>query len=86
LRIVIPLLLPALMSGFILIFIVSTREFTIPLILHSPDNIVLPVLLWQLFQNGQPMPSAALATFIMVMVFPMIFIARRYIFPRSASE
>lgn len=86
LRIVIPLLLPALMSGFILIFIVSTREFTIPLILHSPDNIVLPVLLWQLFQNGQPMPSAALATFIMLMVFPMIFIARRYIFPRSASE
>ncbi len=85
-RIVVPLLLPALMSGFILIFIVSTREFTIPLILHSADNIVLPVLLWQLFQNGQPMPSAALATFIMLMVFPMIFIARRYIIPRSASE
>jgi len=86
LRIVVPLLLPALMSGFILIFIVGTREFTIPLVLHSPENIVLPVLLWQLFQNGQPMPSAALATFIMAMVFPMIFLARRYIAPRTASE
>jgi iron(III) transport system permease protein len=85
-RIVVPLLLPALMSGFILIFIVGMREFTIPLILYSPENIVLPVLLWQLFQNGEPMPSAALATFIMAMVFPMIFIARRYIIPRSASE
>ncbi len=57
-RIVALLLLPALMSGFLLVFIVGTREFTIPLVLHSPENIVLPVLLWQLFQNGQPMPSA----------------------------
>ncbi|HWL04031.1 MAG TPA: iron ABC transporter permease [Xanthobacteraceae bacterium] len=86
LRIVVPLLLPALMSGFILIFIIGTREFTIPLVLHSPDNIVLPVLLWQLFQNGQPAPSAALATFIMFMVFPMIFLARRYIIPRQSAE
>ena len=86
LRVVVPLLLPALMSGFILIFIVSMREFTIPLVLHSPENVVLPVLLWQLFQGGEPAASAALATLIMLMVFPMIFLARRYLIPRQASE
>ena len=86
LRIVVPLLLPALLSGFILIFIVSMREFTIPLVLHSPENVVLPVLLWQLFQGGQPAPSAALATFIMAMVVPMVFLARRYLVPRQAAE
>ncbi len=85
-RIVIPLLLPALMSGFILIFIIGMREFTIPLILFSPENVVLPVLLWQLFQNGQPAPSAALATFIMLMVLPMIFLARRFLIPRGRTE
>jgi iron(III) transport system permease protein len=62
------------------------REFTIPLVLHSPENVVLPVLLWQLFQGGQPAPSAALATFIMAMVVPMIFVARRYLVPRPAAE
>jgi iron(III) transport system permease protein len=86
LRVVVPLLLPALMSGFILIFIVSMREFTIPLVLYSPENVVLPVLLWQLFQAGHPAPSAALATFIMLMVVPMIFLARRYLIPREAPE
>ena len=82
----VPLLLPALMSGFILIFIIGMREFTIPLVLFSPENVVLPVLLWQLFQNGQPTPSAALATLTMLMVLPMIFLARRYLIPRTVSE
>jgi hypothetical protein len=44
------------------------------------------VLLWQLFQAGHPAPSAALATFIMLMVVPMIFLARRYLIPREAPE
>ena len=57
----VPLMLPALTAGFILLFIVGVREFTIPLVLYSQDNVVLSVLLWQLFQTGQPAPSAALA-------------------------
>jgi iron(III) transport system permease protein len=80
-RIVVPLLLPALLSGFILLFVISMREFTIPLVLYSQDNVVLPVLLWQLYQGGLPAPSAALATFIVVMVLPLIFLARRFMVP-----
>jgi ABC-type spermidine/putrescine transport system permease subunit II len=63
-RVLIPLMLPALSAGFILLFIVGVREFTIPLVLYSQDNVVLSVLLWQLFQSGQPAPSAALASII----------------------
>jgi hypothetical protein len=33
-------MLPALSAGFILLFIVGVREFTIPLVLYSPDNVV----------------------------------------------
>ena len=76
-RILVPLMLPALSAGFILLFIVGVREFTIPLVLYSRDNVVLSVLLWQLFQSGQPMPSAALASIIIVVVLPVIFVARR---------
>ena len=55
-RVLLPLILPALTSGFILLFIVGVREFTLPLVLYSQENVVLSVLLWQLFQNGQPAP------------------------------
>jgi len=81
LHIVVPLLIPALLSGFILLFVISMREFTIPLVLYSQDNVVLPVLLWQLYQGGLPAPSAALATLIVVLVLPLIFLARRFLVP-----
>jgi iron(III) transport system permease protein len=76
-RILIPLVMPALAAGFILLFIVAVREFTIPLVLYSQDNVVLSVLLWQLFQSGQPALSAALASVIIAVVLPVIFLARR---------
>ena len=71
-RMLLPLILPALTSGFILLFIVGVREFTIPLVLYSQENVVLSVLLWQLFQNGQPAPSAALASIIIAVVLPIV--------------
>jgi iron(III) transport system permease protein len=76
-RIVLPLLRAPLFSSFVLLFIVGVREFTLPLILHSPDNVVLSVLLWKLFQNGDAPQAAALATFILVLVVPVVALARR---------
>ena len=70
-RVLVPLMLPALSAGFILLFIVGVREFTIPLVLYSQDNVVLSVLLWQLFQSGQLAPSAALASIIIAVVLPV---------------
>jgi iron(III) transport system permease protein len=85
-RVLIPLMLPALSAGFILLFIVGVREFTIPLVLYSQDNVVLSVLLWQLFQSGQPAPSAALASIIVAVVLPVIFVARRTLARRTLAE
>jgi iron(III) transport system permease protein len=76
-RIVLPLLRASLFSSFVLLFIVGVREFTLPLILHSPDNVVLSVLLWKLFQNGDAPQAAALATLIIVLVIPVVALARR---------
>jgi len=84
-RVLIPLMLPALAAGFILLFIVGVREFTIPLVLYSQDNVVLSVLLWQLFQYGQPASSAALASLIVAIVLPVLFISRRVFASRSVA-
>ena len=84
-RILIPLMLPVLISGFVLLFIVGVREFTMPLVLFSSDNVVLSVLLWQLFQYGQPAPSAALASLIIAVVLPVVIVARRYLTARTIA-
>jgi iron(III) transport system permease protein len=76
-RVLVPLMLPALSAGFILLFIVGVREFTIPLVLYSQDNVVLSVLLWQLFSSGQAASSAALASIIIAVVLPVTLVARR---------
>jgi iron(III) transport system permease protein len=85
-RVLMPLMLPALSAGFILLFIVGVREFTIPLVLYSQDNVVVSVLLWQLFQSGQPAPSAALASIIIAVVLPVIFVARRMLARGALAE
>ena len=85
-RVLLPLILPALSSGFILLFIVGVREFTLPLVLYSQENVVLSVLLWQLFQNGQPAPSAALGTIMIAVVLPVIFLTRRILGARSVAD
>ncbi len=76
-RVLIPLLIPTLSSAFLVIFIIGLREFTIPFVLSSPDNLVLPVLVWQLFQSGQPAPSAALGVIMILIAAPIIIFARR---------
>jgi len=85
-RVLLPLILPALTAGFILLFIIGVREFTLPLVLYSQENVVLSVLLWQLFQNGQPAPSAALGTIMIAVVLPVIFLTRRILGARSVAE
>jgi len=55
-------------------------------VLYSPDNVVLSVLLWQLFQSGQPAPSAALASIIVAVALPVIFLARRTFARRVGAD
>ena len=79
LRILIPLLTPALGSAFLVAFIIALREFTIPFILYSSENLVLPVLVWQLFQNGEPARSAALGVLMIVVILPGILALRLFL-------
>jgi ABC-type Fe3+ transport system permease subunit len=62
------------------------REFTIPFVLYSQENVVMSVLIWQFFQGGEPARSAALATLMIVMVLPLVVFARRYLVSRGTGE
>jgi iron(III) transport system permease protein len=85
-RILLPLIMPGLISAFLLLFIIGMREFTIPFVLYSQENVVMSVLIWQFFQGGEPARSAALATLMIVMVLPLVVFARRYLVSRGTGE
>jgi iron(III) transport system permease protein len=81
-RILLPLLLPSLTANFILLFVVGVREFTLPLVLASGDNVVLGVVLWRLFEDGHVAEASALASLVIALVVPFAFILRRHMVRR----
>lgn len=85
-RVVLPLLRPSLVAGFVLLFIIGFREFTLPMVLSSPDNIVLSVMLWRLFEDGSAAESAAVATLVIALVVPVIFVMRRTVLGESGRN
>ena len=77
--ILVPLLAPSLIASFVLLFIIGFREFTIPAILQSRENLVLSVIMWQLFQGAKTAQAAAVGTVIVLLVVPIIFALRRIV-------
>lgn len=66
-RIVLPLIAPSVIASAAILFVVGMKEFTIPLMLHSPENVVLPVLLLQFQQAGNPAAAAAVGIVLFVL-------------------
>ncbi|HEY3917573.1 MAG TPA: ABC transporter permease subunit [Stellaceae bacterium] len=76
-RVVLPLLAPSLLASFVLLFIVGFREFTMPILLQSQDNLVLSVVMWNLMVANKSAEAAALGSLIVICVAPVIVFARR---------
>lgn len=58
LRIAIPLTSPALIATAGLLMVVAARELTMPLMLSSPENVVVPAIMMQLRQAGMEAEAA----------------------------
>ena len=52
-RILLPLLLPGLVAGWIYVFVASARELSSAILLYSPGNEVVSIRIWELFQEGR---------------------------------
>lgn len=59
-RVILPLLVPGLVAGWVYILIVSVRELSSTIIIYSPGNEVLSILIWEQYQNGEFTQLAAL--------------------------
>jgi len=81
-QVVIPLIMPALLAGWIYIFLITFRELSIALLLYSPGSQVVAVKIWELWDNGHVGELAAFSLVIALgtVVVGSIFLrlAQRY--------
>lgn len=59
-RIVVPLLAPALIGGWLFVFLLSVQAVSLPLLLVGPGSEIVSVTLFDLWQNGQVTELAAM--------------------------
>jgi iron(III) transport system permease protein len=71
-RIVLPLLVPGLVAGWIYILLVSVRELSSSILLYSPGNEVLSIRIWEQYQNGQFTELSALGVVMVVVLVALV--------------
>ena len=76
LRVTVPLLKPALFFSWLWVLLLTFREVTMALMLNSPTNIVLPVLIWNRWNEGR-LPEAAAATMLLTLVAVVLLLLGR---------
>ena len=75
-RIVLPLMKPGLLAGWIYVVIVSIRELSSSILLYSPGSEVLAVIIWELWQNGQYVELSALGVMMIGALFLFVLLAQ----------
>jgi iron(III) transport system permease protein len=81
-RVILPLLKPGLLAGWIYVMIVSIRELSTSILLYSPDTQVISIVIWELWENGQYVELSALGVLFIIALFGLVlttqWIGRRY--------
>jgi iron(III) transport system permease protein len=81
-RVVLPLLKPGLIAGWIYVVIVSVRELSSSILLYSPGSEVLSIMIWEYWQNGQYVELSALGVMLIAALLCLVllerFVSRRF--------
>jgi iron(III) transport system permease protein len=75
-RVVLPLLKPGLVAGWIYVMIVSIRELSSSILLYSPGTEVLSITIWELWENGQYVELSALGVLFILALFVLVMAAQ----------
>ncbi|MFM9972093.1 MAG: ethanolamine ammonia-lyase reactivating factor EutA [Burkholderiales bacterium] len=75
-RIVLPLLKPGLIAGWIYVVIVSVRELSSSILLYGPGKEVISIVIWEFWQNGQYVELSALGVMMIVSLFCFVMLAQ----------
>ena len=75
-RIILPLLKPGLVAGWIYVMIVSIRELSSSILLYSPGTEVISIVIWELWENGQYVELSALGVLFILALFVLVMFAQ----------
>ena len=75
-RVILPLLKPGLLAGWIYVMIVSIRELSTSILLYSPDTQVISIVIWELWENGQYVELSALGVLFIITLFMLVLVAQ----------
>ena len=76
-RVVVPLLRPALAVGWILLFVEFIRSLSLSILLYTPESVVMPVVIYDLYETGAYPALAAFSTVQTVIIFVAIWLAKK---------
>ena len=78
LRVTLPLSLPGIVAGSLLVFVPATGEFVIPDLLGGPDSLMIGRVLWTEFFNNAdwPVASAMAVVVLLILVVPVVWLQR----------
>ena len=78
LTITLPLSMPGIVAGSMLVFIPAVGEFVIPALLGAPDSLMIGKVLWtEFFSNRDwPVASAVAIALLLLLVIPIVFLQR----------
>jgi len=76
--ITLPLSLPGIIAGCLLVFIPAVGEFIIPSLLGGPDSLMIGRVLWDEFFSNRdwPVASAVAIALLLLLVVPIMFFQR----------
>jgi putrescine transport system permease protein len=75
-HITLPLSLPGIIAGFMLVFVPAIGEFVIPELLGGPDTLMIGRVLWSEFFSNRdwPVASAVAIAMLVVLVVPIMIL------------
>jgi iron(III) transport system permease protein len=75
-RIILPLLKPGFIAGWIYILIVAVRELSGSILLYSPGSEVISITIWELWENGQYVQLSALGVMFILGLLVLVSLAQ----------
>jgi putrescine transport system permease protein len=79
LTITLPLALPGVVAGCLMVFVPAVGEFMIPALMGGPDTLMIGRVLWDEFFSNRdwPMASAVAIVMLIVLVIPVMLLRSR---------
>jgi putrescine transport system permease protein len=76
--IILPLTLPGIIAGSLLVFIPAVGEFVIPALLGGPDQLMMGKVLWTEFFRNRDWPVASAIAMLLLAILTVPIIYARY--------